>query len=212
MNSEAAETAFVPLSHTLGMGQWDKSEFHGTTCGTSSRQVTLKSLAIKVLQRDKPWDKFETSSRKLVGQDDEKKPVLSHMDQGLSHDETDVSKTPTSSPCAALQTKDEPKAAPPVRSKSEPSDTPHHGHTPKGVDIPDSLHRLAGEDTNVAALVNWGLAPHLQDGELVIDGMDTLDAESRAGLERWLAHKGPGGEPRRERVARALRTERRAAC
>lgn len=67
------------------------------------------------------------------------------------------------------------------RSKSEPRDTPRHEHTPKGVDISDSLHRLAGEDTNVAALVNWGLTPHLQDGELVIDGMDVPDAESRAG-------------------------------
>ena len=103
-------------------------------------------------------------------------------------------------PCAALQTEDEPKAA------------PHPEPTPKGVDSSDSLHRLAGEDTNVAALVNWGLTPHLQDEELVIDGMDALDAESRAGLKRWLAHKGPGGEPRRERVIRALKTGRRCAA
>ena len=76
----------------------------------------------------------------------------------------------------------------------------------------DSLHRLAAIDTNIDALLGWGLVPHLQDGALVIDGMDALDAESRDGLERWLAHAGPNGEPRRERVIRALRTGRRAAC
>ncbi len=76
----------------------------------------------------------------------------------------------------------------------------------------DTLERLAALDTNIAALVGWGAVPHLQDGELVIIGLDRLDAENRAGLERWLAHKGPGGEPRRERVIRALRTGRRAAC
>lgn len=37
-------------------------------------------------------------------------------------------------------------------------------------------------------------------------------SERRAGLERWLDHPGPNGEPRRERVARALRTGRKAAC
>ena len=57
----------------------------------------------------------------------------------------------------------------------------------------DSLHRLAAIDTNIDALLGWRLVPHLQDGVLVIDGMDALDAENRAGLERWLAHKGPGG-------------------
>lgn len=62
------------------------------------------------------------------------------------------------------------------------------------------------------ALLGWGLVPHLQDGELVIDGMDALDAESRAGLERWLAHAGPNGEPRQERVIRALKTGRRCAA
>lgn len=118
-----------------------------------------------------------------------------------------IPETPQNAPCATDRTKDEPKAAPAHRGKSEPRDTP-----PKGVDSPDSLHRLVGEDTNIAALVNWGLSPHLETGELVIDGMDALDAESRPGLERWLAHAGPGGEPRRERVARALRTGRRAAC
>ena len=76
----------------------------------------------------------------------------------------------------------------------------------------DSLHRLAAIDTNIDALLGWGLVPHLQDGALVIDGMDALDAESRAGLERWLAHAGPNGEPRRERVIRALKTGRRCAA
>ena len=116
------------------------------------------------------------------------------------------------SPCATLRTKDEPKAAPAVRSKSKPSETPHHGHTPKDVDTMDFLHRLAAIDTNIDALLGWGLVPHLQDGELVIDGMDALDAESRAGLERWLAHAGPNGEPRQERVIRALKTGRRCAA
>lgn len=119
--------------------------------------------------------------------------------------------TPQNAPCATVRTKDEPKAAPAHRSKSEPR-APRHEPAPKGVDSSDSLHRLTGEDTNVAALVNWGLTPHLQDGKLVIDGMDALDVESRAGLERWLAHAGPGGEPRRERVIRALKTGRRCAA
>ena len=89
---------------------------------------------------------------------------------------------------------------------------PHPDPASKGVDIPDTLYRLVALDTNIAALVGWGLVPHLQDGELVIDGLDALDAESRAGLERWLAHDGPNGEPRRERVLRALRTGRKATC
>ena len=195
MTLEAVETGFVPLSHTLGMGQWDKSGFHGTTCGTSSDQTSLKSLAIKILQRDKPWDKRGTSSRKWVGQDDEKKPPLSHMKQGLSHDERETLETPTNASCMTLQTKDEPSAA----SQQEQSASTF-------------LERLADEDTNIAALVGWGLTPHLQDGELVIDGVDRLDAENRAGLERWLAKPGPGGEPRRERVIRALKTGRRCAA
>ena len=89
---------------------------------------------------------------------------------------------------------------------------PHPDPTPKDVDIPDTLYRLAALDTNIAALVGWGLVPHLQDGELVIDGLAALDAENRAGLERWFAHAGPNGEPRRERVLRALRTGRKATC
>ena len=108
--------------------------------------------------------------------------------------------TPQNPPCATLRTKDEPKAA------------PHPDPTPKGVHSVDSLHRLAAIDTNIDALLGWRLVPHLQDGVLVIDGMDALDAENRAGLERWLAHKGPGGEPRRERVIRALKTGRRCAA
>lgn len=108
--------------------------------------------------------------------------------------------TPQNAPCAANRTEDEPKAA------------PHPDPTPKGVHSVDSLHRLAAVDTNIDALLGWGLVPHLQDGELVIDGIDALDAESRAGLERWFAHAGPNGEPRRERVIRALRTGRRCAA
>ena len=132
--------------------------------------------------------------------------------EGAAASPSIMPETSTPAPCAANRTEDEPKAAPAVRSKSEPRDTPHHEHTPKGVDIPDSLHRLAVIDTNIDALLGWGLVPHLQDGVLIIGGMDALDAESRAGLGRWLDHPGPNGEPRRERVARALRTGRKAAC
>lgn len=89
---------------------------------------------------------------------------------------------------------------------------PHPDPTPKDVDIPDSLHRLAVVDTNIDALLGWGLVPHLQDGQLVIGGIEDMGPEDRAGLERWLDHSGPNGEPRRERVARALRTGRKAAC
>lgn len=89
---------------------------------------------------------------------------------------------------------------------------PYPDPAPKGVHSVDSLHRLAAIDTNIDALLGWGLVPHLQDGALVIDGMDALDAESRDGLERWFAHKGPNDEPRRERVIRALKTGRRCAA
>ena len=120
--------------------------------------------------------------------------------------------TPQNAPCAANRTEDEPKAMPVVQSKSEPRETPHHGDTPRGVDTMDFLNRLAVVDTNIDALLGWGLVPHLQDGELVIGGIEDMGPEDRAGLERWLAHKGPGGEPRRERVIRALKTGRRCAA
>lgn len=97
---------------------------------------------------------------------------------GEGHSLPGTPETPTNASYATNQTKDEPKAA------------PHPEPASKGVDIPDTLHRLAALDTNIAALVGWGLVPHLQDGELVIDGLDALDAESRDGLERWLAHAG----------------------
>ena len=125
---------------------------------------------------------------------------------------TPIPKTPQLSPCAANRTKDEPKAAPVVQSKGEPRETPHHGDTPRGVDTIDILNRLAVVDTNIDALLGWGLVPHLQDGELVIGGIEDMGPEDRAGLERWFAHKGPGGEPRRERVIRALKTGRRCAA
>ena len=125
---------------------------------------------------------------------------------------TPIPKTPQLYPCAANRTKDEPKAAPVVQSKGEPRETPHHGDTPRGVDTIDILNRLAVVDTNIDALLGWGLVPHLQDGELVIGGIEDMGPEDRAGLERWFAHKGPGGEPRRERVIRALKTGRRCAA
>ena len=95
-----------------------------------------------------------------------------------------------------------------VRSMSEARDTPHHEHTPKGVDIPDSLHRLAAIDGNIASLVRWGLVPRLEGGQLVLDGIEDMKPEDRDGVERWLAH---GEEQRRERVIQALRTGRKAA-
>lgn len=147
-----------------------------------------------------------------TGKDDSAFSMQERAGEDMAASPSIMPETSTPAPCCANRTEDEPKAAPAVRSKSEPRDTPHHEHTPKGVDIPDTLYRLAALDTNIAALVGWGLVPHLHDGELVIGGMDALDAESRAGLERWLDHPGPNGEPRRERVARALRTGRKAAC
>lgn len=78
--------------------------------------------------------------------------------------------------------------------------------------IPVSLHRLAALDTNIAALVGWGLVPHLEGGALVLAGLESLDAESRDGVTRWLDRRNNSGEPRSERVARALRTGRRCSC
>lgn len=76
----------------------------------------------------------------------------------------------------------------------------------------DFLNRLAVVDTNIDALLGWGLVPHLQDGELVIGGIEDMGPVFRAGLKRWLDHPGPNGEPRRERVIRALKTGRRCAA
>lgn len=120
--------------------------------------------------------------------------------------------TPQNAPCAANRTKDEPKAMPVVQSKSEPRETPHHGDTLRGVHTMDFLNRLAVVDTNIDALLGWGFVPHLQDGELVIGGIEDMGPEDRAGLKRWLDHPGPNGEPRRERVIRALKTGRRCAA
>lgn len=174
MTQTALSETFVPLSHALRLGQWDKNRFAGTIGGTAAGQVSLKALAINVLQRDNVRDNGGTSERKLVGQEEVKKTVLSHP---LSHPETGL--------------------VPPPKADAAP-DSP--------------LVLLATMDTNIAALVGWGLTPHLEAGELVLDGMDTLDVENRAGLERWFAHKGLKGEPRRMRVIRALQTGRRATC
>lgn len=59
----------VPLSHTLRVGQRDKTPKSGTARGTSAGHVSLKSLAIKVLKRDKPWDSNGTRTGQKVGQD-----------------------------------------------------------------------------------------------------------------------------------------------
>ncbi len=58
----------VPLSRCLGMGQWDSCRFFGTGGGTDSRQLDLKALANKVLQRDSTRDKIGTVVRKIVPQ------------------------------------------------------------------------------------------------------------------------------------------------
>lgn len=55
-----AETPTVPLSHPLGTGQWDKGLKSGTASGTGSGTPSLKSLALKVLDRDNGRDKTGT--------------------------------------------------------------------------------------------------------------------------------------------------------
>lgn len=248
MTVMTAENVLSHLSHPLGLGQRDKSGFYGTANGTRAGQGSLKALALNVLRRDSTWDESGTIVRKLVGQNNEKKAVLPHMDENLHHSEVEpfVSPAPVEKGILEWWWKPWPKpgtgelptvfihrghvrhayedgttrlvgiaAAPDVPNGSFAQwmkAAPHPDPTPKDVDIPDTLYRLVALDTNIAALVGWGLVPHLQDGELVIDGLDALDAESRAGLERWLAHAGPNGEPRRERVLRALRTGRKATC
>lgn len=57
MTLNTMQKNLVPLSHTLGMGQWDKTQNCRTTYGTSAGQISLKALANKVLQRSKVWDK-----------------------------------------------------------------------------------------------------------------------------------------------------------
>lgn len=106
-----------------------------------------------------------------------------------------------------------PEPHPCAAEQPEPAPMPKPECCPEGQAAANSpLARLATQDTNIAALVGWGLTPHLETGELVLDGMDTLNVENRAGLERWFAHKGLKGEPRRMRVIRALQTGRRATC
>ena len=243
-----AENVLSHLSHPLGRGQRDKSGFYGTANGTRAGQASLKALALNVLRRDSTWDESGTIVCKLVGQNNEKKTVLSHMDENLHYSEVEPFASPAPVERGILEWWWKPWPMPGtgelptvtihrgyVQHIYEDGTTrfvgiaaaptipngplaqwmraaPHPDPTPKDVDIPDTLHRLAALDTNIAALVGWGLVPRLQDGELVVAGLDRLDAESRAGLERWLAHAGPNGEPRRERVLCALRTGRKATC
>lgn len=73
----------------------------------------------------------------------------------------------------------------------------------------ESLVRL---DSNIAALVGWGITPGIgEDGKLTLDGIERLDEESKDGLRRWLKHESAAGEPRIRRVIRALMTGRPAA-
>ena len=72
-----AENVLSHLSHPLGRGQRDKSGFYGTANGTRAGQASLKALALNVLRRDSTWDESGTIVCKLVGQNNEKKTVLS---------------------------------------------------------------------------------------------------------------------------------------
>ena len=95
---------------------------------------------------------------------------------------------------------------------------PEREHEPDGqcvamddVQIDEELLRLAEKDTNVAALVGWNLPPSLDaDGNLVLSGYDALDEETRRCIDGYLNHTNPAGEPRRERVVRALKTGKAA--
>ena len=84
-----AENVLSHLSHPLGLGQRDKSGFYGTANGTRAGQGSLKVLALNVLLRDSTWGESGTIVRKLVGQNNEKKAVLSHMDENLHHSEVE---------------------------------------------------------------------------------------------------------------------------
>ena len=68
MIPRAVGEKFVPLSHALCVGQWDKTPKSGTNRGTTLGQVDLKALARKVLERDKTWDKHGTKDGNSVGQ------------------------------------------------------------------------------------------------------------------------------------------------
>lgn len=74
------------------------------------------------------------------------------------------------------------------------------------------LEQLAREDTNIDALLGWGLVPRIEDGKLKLKGAAKLAPEALDGLKRWLAHIGPNGEARREQIIRALTTGRKATC
>lgn len=74
------------------------------------------------------------------------------------------------------------------------------------------LEQLAREDTNIDALLGWGLIPRIEDGKLKLKGAAKLAPEALDGLKRWLAHIGPNGEARREQIIRALTTGRKATC
>ena len=89
MTVMTAENVLSHLSHPLGLGQRDKSGFYGTANGTRAGQGSLKALALNVLRRDSTWDESGTIVRKLVGQNNEKKAVLSHMDENLHHSEVE---------------------------------------------------------------------------------------------------------------------------
>lgn len=96
-------------------------------------------------------------------------------------------------PWGTLQSKNEPKAAPQLEQS-----------------VSVFLERLVREDTNIAALLGWGLVPRIEDGKLKLKGAAKLSPEALDGLKRWLAHIGHNGEARRERVIRALTTGRKA--
>ena len=62
------------------------------------------------------------------------------------------------------------------------------------------INRVGFRRKDESGTTEWIVLPESFKSE-VVRGF----SERRAGLERWLDHPGPNGEPRRERVARALR-------
>jgi hypothetical protein len=64
----SADQGTVPLSHALGMGQWDTSTHSGDTRWDTRGTVDLKALARKALSRDSSWDSSRDSAELSVPQ------------------------------------------------------------------------------------------------------------------------------------------------
>ena len=76
------------------------------------------------------------------------------------------------------------------------------------------LEHLAAIDTNIAALVGWGITPRIDESmKVVYEGVERLDNESKDGLRRWLQNgKEQGVPPRASRIRTALLTGRNQAA